>query len=91
MDIFASDIRLCTFIREVMELSVSIVTKQCQEEIAVLIAALIASLSASMEVRIKLIVETIIEVLQRTSPHRGNGHHQCPTQPQGKMTAIGCK
>ena len=64
MDIFASDIRLCTFIREVMELSVSIVTKQCQEEIAVLIAALIASLSASMEVRIKIIVETIIEVLQ---------------------------
>jgi len=61
MDIFASDIRLRTFIREVTELSVSIVTKQCQEEIAVLVAALIASLSASMEVRIKLIVETIIE------------------------------
>jgi hypothetical protein len=38
MDVFASDIRLRTFIREVTELTVSIVTKQCTEEIAVLVA-----------------------------------------------------
>jgi hypothetical protein len=61
MDVFASDIRLRTFIRQVTELTVSIVTKQCTDEIAILIAALVASLTSSMEVRIKLIVETIIK------------------------------
>jgi hypothetical protein len=61
MDVFASDIRLRTFIRQVTELTVSIVTKQCTEEIAILVAALVASLTSSMEVRIKLIVETIIK------------------------------
>jgi len=61
MDIFSSDIRLRTFIREVTELTVSIVTKQCQEEIAILVQKLVTSLTSSMEVRVKLIVETIIE------------------------------
>lgn len=61
MDIFASDIRLQTFIRQVTELAVSMVTKQCSEEIAVLVAALVASMSNSMTARVSLLQETIIE------------------------------
>src|SRR5260221_10017533 len=61
MDCFSSDIRLRTFIRQITELTVSIVTKQCTDEISILIGILVANLTCSMEVRIKLIVETIIE------------------------------
>jgi len=29
--------------------------------------------------------------MHRNVANRAPHHHQCPTQPQGKMTAIGCK
>lgn len=61
VDVFASDIRLQTFIRQITELTVSIVTKQCSEEIAVLVAALVASMSKSMTARVSLLQETIID------------------------------
>lgn len=61
MDAFCSDIRLRTFIQEITALTVSIVTKQCIEEVDVLIKVLIESLTVSMKFRIELIVETIIK------------------------------
>ena len=61
MDIFASDARLRTFISEVTNLTVSMVTKQSSEEIAVLVTTLMASLSNSMSSRVSLLQETIIE------------------------------
>ena len=64
MDCFSSDIRLRTFIRQITELTVSIVTKQCTDEITILMGILVANLTCSVEVRIKLIVETIIEQIK---------------------------
>jgi len=61
MDLFASDIRLRSFISEVTKLTVSMVTKECSEEIAVLVTTLMASLSNSMTTRVSLLQETIIE------------------------------
>jgi hypothetical protein len=61
MDIFASDIRLRTFIREVTELTVSIVTEQCNQEMKALVAELVTSMSKSMTGRVSILQETIIE------------------------------
>jgi len=61
MDTFTSDIRLRTFIQEITALTVSIVTKQCTEEIDIRIKELVEVLTSSMKFRIELIVETIIK------------------------------
>src|SRR5260221_1969494 len=61
MDIFASDERLQTFIYEVTKLTVTIVTKQCNEEIAILVKTLVSSLSRTMEERVQIIMKTVIQ------------------------------